>query len=65
MGVLNSSVVSAATTDGASLYPIVLGGGGENTSEHHYKSGACNTVSCVMTCRSCTLRRGQVDIVLQ
>ena len=47
---LNSSVVSAATTDGARLaMGISPWGGEENTSGHHYKSGACNTVSCVMT----------------
>ena len=50
MSALNSSVFSAATTDGARLFHggIVLGKK-KNNSGHHYKSGAYNTVSCVMT----------------
>ena len=39
---------------------IVLGK--KNTSGHHYKSGACNTVSCVMTWW--ILRRGQVLVFI-
>ena len=51
MSAQNSFVVSAATTDGARLFQwgIAMVGGGNNTSGHHYKSEACNTVSCVMT----------------
>ena len=41
MSALNSSVVSQLERG------IVLGE--KNTSLHHYKSGACYIVSCVMT----------------
>ena len=34
--------------------------GKRDTSGHHFKSGDCNTVSCVIPGRSCTLRRGQI-----
>ena len=45
MSALNSSVVSAATADGAGNSPWEK----KNTSGHHCnKSGACNTVSCVV-----------------
>ena len=59
MSALNSSVVSAAITVGARL---VLEK--KNTSGHHYKSGACNTASSVMTGRSCSLRRGHALVFI-
>ena len=49
MNAMNSSVVSAAITDGARLFQWGLVLGVKNTSGHHFKPGTCNTVSCVMT----------------
>ena len=49
MSALNSSVVSAATTVGANLFQWGIVLGKNNTSGHHYKSVACNTVISVMT----------------
>ena len=48
MSALNSSVVSAATSVGAKLFQWGIVLGKKNTSGHHFKSGASNTVSCVM-----------------
>ena len=66
MSALNSSVVSAATADGHRLFQRGNSPWGKkNTSGHHYKSGSCNTVSCVMTWyRSCTLIGGQVLVLI-
>ena len=64
MSALNSSVVSAATTVGARLFQWGIGLEKKNTSGHHYKSGACSTVSCVVTCGSCSLRLGQVLVFI-
>ena len=67
MSALNSSVVSTATTVGAKLFQwgIVLGGK-KNASGHHYKSGSCNTVSCVIFCslRGVKYLSLSIDIIL-
>ena len=62
MSALNSSVVSTATTVGAKLFQwgLVLGEK-KNTSGHHYTSGACNIVSCVIFC---SLRGGQILVYI-
>ena len=46
---VRTSVVSAATPVGAKLFQWGIVLGRKNTSGHHFMSGACNTVSCVMT----------------
>ena len=64
MSALDSSVVSAATTVGARLFQWGIVLGGKNASGHHYRSGACNTVSCVMTWWILFSEMGQVLVFI-
>ena len=64
MSALNSSVDSAATTNGARLFQWGIVLGEKNTSGHHYKSGAYNTLSCVMTWYILYSETGQILVFI-